>query len=182
MRKIKKNPKRTVAHQLEFNFCDDGSLIAPPAEVKITCCSNIPKQYDHPEFHASCFADEMKCRRPTPGGWPRPDFRPVISTRKSTDPKTPKAAESDPTLLLLQERKKVDGEVYNPNIGQTVQTCKPALSQGRAVGLPASQSATLDQRTEGNHYPTVSLPAVQDTETGGSGGIRPGSIIGPSER
>src|SRR5262249_44044259 len=81
--------------QNEFNFCSDGSLLdAPPLEIRATCCNKIPLQHDHPEFYARCFADEPSARRLMPVGWPRPDFRPVVSVKRSADPpKKPKAPE-----------------------------------------------------------------------------------------
>jgi hypothetical protein len=64
------------SNQGEFPFCEDEiSLAAPPPETRATCCIVIPEQRDHPQFYARCFADEPRCKRPTPGGWPRPDFR-----------------------------------------------------------------------------------------------------------
>jgi hypothetical protein len=61
--------------QSEFSFCNEGpSLAAPHPEARVTCCRIVPQQRDHAEFHAKCFADEPRCKRLTPGGWPRPNF------------------------------------------------------------------------------------------------------------
>jgi hypothetical protein len=81
--------------------------------------------------------------------------------------KTPKAESLD----LGAEANKEDANAPIGSIGQTTQTCKPAVSQGWLAGFPASQSAGLDKRPEGNHYSSVPLAPASRAETSRTGGV-----------
>jgi hypothetical protein len=60
------NPRNLHPAQKEFEFVLTDSLRAPTLENRVLCCTLIPEQHDHPQFHARCFGDEPRCRRPTP--------------------------------------------------------------------------------------------------------------------
>jgi hypothetical protein len=153
---MKRSPRKTAWNQVEFEFCSEGpSLAAPSLETRITCCSHIPEQRTHRPW-VPIFADNLSYSV-------RNGFRPMVAKPADT-PKKPKRQEGDPDAKATQERK-VDETNYSSNIGQTVQTCKPALPQGRAIRLPASQSTELDQGSDGNQHPSISLPPSQDKET-----------------
>jgi hypothetical protein len=83
--------KHVGPDQLEFLFYSSRSeLCGPPTSERVLCVSTVPEQHSQPL--GRCFADEPNCKRLTPGGWPRPDFRPLTSTKKLADPQTPKAS------------------------------------------------------------------------------------------
>jgi hypothetical protein len=111
----KKN-SRTDPQQGEFAFALDPSIHwVPTLDERTLCCDPIPEQRSQPLGH--CFADEPNCKRLTPGGWPRLDFRPVISNRKSAG--TPEsqtasnAGGSGADGLLNQKVQKSDGNTRN---------------------------------------------------------------------
>jgi hypothetical protein len=164
----KKNPAKTPAWQSEFEFCRDGSsLAAPPLESKFTCCSYIPKQRTSRPW-VPIFADNLSCSV-------RNGFRPIATTL-ADNLRKPKRQEGDPGAQATQERS-VDERNYDSNIAQTAQTCKLALPQGQAIGLPTSQSAGLDKGPDRDQHSSISLPSTQDTETSGVGGIPPGQVV-----